>query len=110
MTIEVKSLTFSYGQSNVLTQVGFTARPGRLLALLGPNGAGKSTLFRCMLGLLQGYIGDILVEWDDICTLPNRSLARRIAYVSQYHYHAFNFSVYDMALMGATSWWVVSFP
>ncbi len=49
--IQVRGLDFSYGQVQVLFDVGLDVRRGETLALLGTNGAGKSTLLRCLSGL-----------------------------------------------------------
>lgn len=103
MSIEVKSLSFSYGTRSVLTDVSFTARQGKLLSVLGPNGVGKSTLFRCILGLLKGYSGQILIDGSDSKALTARELARRVAYIPQSSYPAFSYSVHDMVLMGTQS-------
>lgn len=103
MSIEVSHLSFSYGEHGVLKDVSFTAEQGQLIALLGPNGVGKSTLFRCMLGLLSGYTGTAKIDGEDTRLLPARELARRIAYIPQSHYPSFNFSVFDMVLMGTTA-------
>ncbi|MDR1194826.1 MAG: ABC transporter ATP-binding protein [Peptococcaceae bacterium] len=108
--IDVRRLSFSYdirrptgSDSEILREVSFQAPPGRLLAVLGSNGAGKTTLFRCMLGLLRGYTGEVLLDGALINELPATELARKIAYVPQSHYPAFNYSVFDMVLMGTTS-------
>jgi iron complex transport system ATP-binding protein len=103
MSIEVKNLSFSYGARSVLTGVSFTAERGRLLSVLGPNGVGKSTLFRCILGLLKGYTGQILVDGADVKSLTPRELARAVAYIPQSSYPAFSYSVHDMVLMGTQS-------
>ncbi len=102
MSIEVEKLCFSYGRREVLRDVSFTARPGELTLVLGPNGVGKSTLFRCILGLLQDWKGSIRVEGADVRTLRVRELARRVAYIPQSHYPTFNYSAFDMVLMGTT--------
>ncbi len=65
MGIEVKNLCFSYGDRAVLQDVSFRIEKGEFLSILGPNGAGKSTLFRCILGLLSGYSGQVLVVGID---------------------------------------------
>ena len=44
-------IDFSYGQVQVLFDVGFEVRQGEVLALLGTNGAGKSTILRVIAGL-----------------------------------------------------------
>lgn len=103
MSVEVKNLSFSYRARSVLTNVSFTAERGRLLSVLGPNGVGKSTLFRCILGLLKGYTGQILVDGADAKSLTARELARAVAYIPQSSYPAFSYSVHDMVLMGTQS-------
>ena len=60
MGIEVKNLSFSYKKGiPVLHDVNFQLQSGKFICLLGPNGVGKSTLFKCMLGLLRNYTGEI---------------------------------------------------
>ena len=45
MSVEVKNLSFAYGERQVLQNIDFTLQKGEFLAILGPNGVGKSTLF-----------------------------------------------------------------
>lgn len=103
MSVEVNGLSFSYGARPVLDNVTFTAREGELLSILGPNGVGKSTLFRCVLGLLKGWQGEIRLAGEDVKGLSARALAKRVAYIPQQSYPAFQYSVFDMVLMGTAA-------
>ena len=103
MSIEVKNLSFSYGDRQVLQDISFSVGKGEFLSILGPNGVGKSTLFRCMLGLLSGYTGDVLVDGINARTFSVREAAKHIAYIPQSSSPAFNYSVFDIVLMGRTS-------
>lgn len=103
MSIEVKNLSFSYGKRIILDDVSFSVAEGEHLAILGPNGVGKTTLFQCMLGLLPGYTGKILIKNDDARKIGIRELARRIAYIPQSHSPVFNYTVFDIVLMGTAS-------
>ncbi len=103
MSIAVKNLSFSYGDRQVLNHISFQAEYGEFLSVLGPNGVGKSTLFRCMLGLLSPSEGDTFIDDTPISTMTAGTLARKIAYIPQSHYPSFNFSVFDMVLMGTTA-------
>jgi ABC-type branched-subunit amino acid transport system ATPase component/predicted MFS family arabinose efflux permease len=49
--LQVSQVDFSYGQVQILFDVGFEVRKGEVLALLGTNGAGKSTILRVIAGL-----------------------------------------------------------
>ena len=103
MSIETKDIRFSYGEHEVLRGVSFSVEPGQLVALLGPNGVGKSTLFKCMLGLLKNFSGDTVINGKSVKKMTAMELAREVAYIPQWHYPSFNFSVIDMVLMGTTS-------
>ena len=103
MSIEVRDLSFSYGDRPVLQGVSFRVEKGEFLSILGPNGVGKSTLFRCVLGLLSGYTGTVLVDGVDARSFSVREAARHIAYIPQSSHPIFNYSVFDIVLMGRTS-------
>ncbi len=103
MSIVVSDLSFSYGSHEVLKNVSFRAEAGQLLSVLGPNGVGKSTLFQCMLKLLSGYSGRITMDGTDIRTLDAGAMAKKIAYIPQAHAPVFDFSVFDVVLMGTSA-------
>lgn len=103
MSIEVKNLSFSYGERPVLRDISFSVEKGEFLSILGPNGVGKSTLFRCVLGLLSGYTGQVLVNGVDTRRFTVRDAAKHIAYIPQASRSIFNYSVFDIVLMGRTS-------
>ncbi len=103
MSLEVKNLSFSYGEHPVLENVSFSVDGGQVLSVLGPNGVGKSTLFHCMLGLRKPQAGAILADGRDISALTSRELAKKLAFIPQSNHPVFSFSVLDMVLMGTTA-------
>ncbi|MDD2213007.1 MAG: ABC transporter ATP-binding protein [Oscillospiraceae bacterium] len=107
--LEVRQLSFSYHQTAgasrepVLNQLSFSLDAGELLAVVGPNGVGKSTLFRCVLGLLDGWQGDILIDGCPLAGQSRRELAASVAYVPQTHPATFGYTVLEMVLMGTSA-------
>ena len=99
--LSVRDAGFSYGKRDVFNGVNLELRKGQFVSILGPNGAGKSTLFKCMLGQLSGYKGEIAVCGDDIASLRPHEIAARIAYTPQAHSLPPYFRALDIALMGA---------
>lgn len=59
--IEVKNLSFYYGEEPVLEEVSYTVDPGEFVILTGENGAAKSTLIRSTLGLLKPTTGSVTI-------------------------------------------------
>lgn len=104
MNLSVERLSFHYTPDRpILSDVSFTLQSGQFLSLLGPNGVGKSTLFRCILRLLSSYQGKILIDGRDLRGLSTAEMATCIAYIPQSHHPAFNYTVFDMVLMGTTA-------
>lgn len=103
MTLTVKNLRFAYHERGVLNGVDMVAEPGQCVCVLGANGAGKTTLFRCLLGLLAGYQGDVLFDGISSRRLTAHDMARRIAYVPQAHSPMFNYTVSETVLMGTNA-------
>lgn len=101
--MEVKKLRFAYGNRWVLEDITFTATSGQMVCVLGPNGTGKSTLFKCMLGLLREWSGEILLDGKDVRQMKPMERARKMAYIPQATNPAFSYSVLDMVSMGTTA-------
>ncbi len=98
--IEVKNLSFSYGENSVLENINFTVEKNQMVTIVGPNGGGKTTLLLLLLGLLTGGQGEILVNGQ------HPASARRImGYVPQYSLFDPHFpvTVHDVVLMGSLS-------
>lgn len=100
MSVELRRLSFAYGDRPVLNELSFSLPDGALLAVLGPNGAGKTTLFRCMLRLLTGYSGEILLNGEPSRMLSRRRMAQLAAYVPQSVTPTFSYTVLETVLMG----------
>ncbi len=60
--IDVKGLTFYYGEEPVLQDISYHVSPGEFVILTGENGAAKSTLVRNTLGLLKPAEGNITIS------------------------------------------------
>ena len=60
--LEVKNITGGYINIPVLKDVSFTVESGQLVGLIGLNGAGKSTTIKEIIGLLNPYQGEILID------------------------------------------------
>ncbi len=83
-TLEVKGLYKSYGQKIVLRNIDLNVSTAEIVGLLGPNGAGKTTTFYSILGLIHPDKGSILLDNEDISTLPMYKRALRgISYLPQ---------------------------
>ncbi len=77
-------LSRSYKKRPVLRDVSMHVNRGEAVALLGPNGAGKTTSFYIITGLIKPDGGDILLDGEEITTLPMYLRARMgIGYLPQ---------------------------
>ncbi len=64
--IQLAQVDFSYGQVQVLFDLGFEVRKHETLALLGTNGAGKSTALKVITGLVTPERGVVRLHGQTI--------------------------------------------
>jgi ABC-type multidrug transport system fused ATPase/permease subunit len=67
----------------VLRNIGFTAKPGEVVALVGLTGAGKTTLVSLIPRFYDATAGRVLIDGIDVRNYRVRSLRERIAIVLQ---------------------------
>ena len=71
LTLEVESLTKTYGNTTVVDGLTFTVQPGRVTGFLGPNGSGKSTTMKILLGLASADRGQATIGGTPYRDLPD---------------------------------------
>lgn len=76
MSIQVNSVTKSYGTQLALKEVSFSANKGEIIGLLGPNGAGKSTIMKIITGYILPTKGAVCVSGIDILKSPIEAKAK----------------------------------
>ncbi len=81
--IEVKDLTFSYGEGDVLKNLSLEVKKGEKIALVGLSGSGKSTLINLLLGLYPIEKGEVLIDGKPISSYRLETLRSYFGLVSQ---------------------------
>ena len=61
-TVQLTSVSKSYGQLKAVDDLTFSAYPGEIFGLLGPNGAGKTTTLEMIEGLRKPDRGEIYID------------------------------------------------
>ncbi|MDR1421125.1 MAG: amino acid ABC transporter ATP-binding protein [Treponema sp.] len=60
--IEIRNITKSFGQEQVLKGFDFFVREGDVVSVIGPSGSGKTTLLRCINFLENADSGTIRID------------------------------------------------
>jgi ATP-binding cassette subfamily B protein len=98
--IEFSHVSFGYGRrSGALRDVSLVVEEGEKLGIVGASGAGKSTLVALLLRLYDVEAGAITIGGQDIRSVTQDSLRRRIGMVKQ-ETAMFNRSARDNILYG----------
>lgn len=68
--LEFVNVSKRYGDIQALDNVSFKVEGGQFFSLLGPSGCGKTTLLRLVAGFELPDSGKVLLDGQDISTLP----------------------------------------
>ena len=75
---------FAYRKDEpILRDLSFRIAPGEHVALVGPTGSGKTTVIRLLCRLYEPQRGRILLDGQDIRSLPLQELRRQLGVVLQ---------------------------
>lgn len=94
----LKDINHSFGKTEVLHNINLEIQDGELFTLLGPSGCGKTTLLRIIAGFIKPTTGSVLLNKDNITSLPPEK--RNIGTVFQNYALFPNMNVEDNILYG----------
>lgn len=84
MDIVCRDVAFSYQKDRkVLQDICLSVGHGESVGLIGANGVGKSTLLKLLVGLAEGYEGEILVQGHPVIKKNLPDIRKKIGFVFQ---------------------------
>ena len=83
--VEFKNVSFRYpdADEDILTDINFTAKPGRTTAIIGSTGSGKSTVVNLIPRFYDVTKGELLIDGVNIKELKQKDLRKVIGFVPQ---------------------------
>ena len=87
--IEVKGITKSFGQLQVLKGIDLHINKSEIVSIVGPSGAGKTTLLQIIGTLDRPDTGSIIIDGTDVCNIKGKKLSDfrnlHIGFIFQFH-------------------------
>lgn len=82
--LETRGIVKEYKKRRVVDGISIKVESGKVIGLLGPNGAGKTTSFYSIAGFIRPDQGQILLDGEDITSLPiHKRAISGISYLAQ---------------------------
>lgn len=82
-SIEVKDISFDFGEKLILDSIHFKVSKGQTVALVGPSGGGKSTLMDLLPRFMDPKSGQILIDGIDIKDIKMGDIRALMGIVNQ---------------------------
>ncbi|MFT7590897.1 MAG: ATP-binding cassette subfamily B multidrug efflux pump [bacterium] len=98
--INVQDLSFSYDNTEVLSNINFNIKKGQTIGIIGTTGSGKSTLASLLMRLYHPTSGNITIDGTDISSLDLPAYRSLFGYVPQ-DIFLFSESIRNNILFGA---------
>ncbi len=70
--LEVKSVSKSFDEKQVLKDASIKLNKGEIVSLIGSSGSGKTTLFNIIAGLIKPDSGSVILEGEEITGVPGK--------------------------------------
>ena len=72
--VQLRNVTFGYGERVVLRDVSLTVPCGKVTALMGASGGGKTTVLRLIGGQARAQQGQVLFDGQDVGQMAHHAL------------------------------------
>ncbi len=96
--VELRNLTFGYGERVILNDVSLAVPRGKVTALMGASGGGKTTVLRLIGGQNRAQSGQMLFDGSDVTTMNQEQVyqaRRRMGMLFQFGALFADLNVYD---------------
>ena len=82
--LETVGIVKQYKKRRVVDGISLKVATGQVVGMLGPNGAGKTTSFYMIAGFIRPDEGSVLLDGEDITSLPiHKRALKGISYLAQ---------------------------
>ena len=92
--IRFDNVSFSYDNTNILSNLSFTIPKGKIFAVAGESGRGKTTIAKLLQKQLSVSEGKIFFDQQDLADVSLTAVKESVMYVSPESY-LFNGTIYD---------------
>lgn len=96
--IDLKNISVSYGEQQILKDINLYIRDGEFVTLLGPSGCGKTTTLRIIAGFLEPDNGEVIFDDKVINGVP--AYKRQVNTIFQRYALFPHLNVYDNIAFG----------
>ena len=83
MKFELQNISGGYGKNLILEDISIQINTGEIVSVLGANGCGKSTLLKIAGRLQKPFSGKVLLNKQELRSIPGKKLAQQIAILPQ---------------------------
>ncbi|MDT2597016.1 ABC transporter ATP-binding protein [Enterococcus dongliensis] len=81
--LNTADLSIGYEKKIVVNDITVEIPKGQITSLIGPNGSGKSTFLKALARILNPIKGEVLLDGENVQCLDTKSIAQKIASLSQ---------------------------
>lgn len=102
MDLALQNINITLGEKKIIQDVSLAVQNGDFVGIIGPNGSGKSTLLRSIYRIIEPNSGTILLGGQDLKKIKLAESAKKMGVVGQFNTVDFDFTVFEMVMMGRT--------
>jgi ABC-type cobalamin/Fe3+-siderophores transport system ATPase subunit len=97
--IKLNNITSGYNKVKIIKNINIAFEEGSITSIVGKNGCGKTTLLKTAANLLKPFSGEITIMSEDILSIPNKELAKKVSFLPQLRTVP-NITVYNLVMHG----------